>query len=254
MTVILCYNEKNKRWKYMKQIRKIAAALGLLLMLGGCGQTQEIQTQTETITDTDGATLVEVTWQTPELEGILQGSALQTVQAYYDGLYAENQTDWKGTLKEQAAQRREQEGKNFLSYRVEEQCEITADTEKYLSIQRRVTQFTGGSQEGIFLYGETFRKTDGTLVLLSDLFQENAPYTDRLAKQIQKQMQENAQVDYYENAAEQMKIGLEENPTYDLTEDQLVLLYQAGELAPYAEGPQIFSIPLSDLQDILAEE
>ena len=254
MTAILCYNEKNKRWKWMKQIQKITAALGLLLMLGGCGQTQEIQTQTEIMTDTDGAVLVEVTWQTPELKGILQDPALQTVQAYYDGLYAESQTDWKGPLKEQAAQQREQEGKDFLSYRIDETCEITADTEEYLSIQRQVTQFTGGSQEGILVYGETFRKTDGTLVLLSDLFQEGTDYTEKLFSEIRSQIQKNSQVAYYENAAEQAKIGLEEDPMYDLTEDQLVLLYQAGELAPYAEGPQIFYIPLSDLQDVLAKE
>jgi hypothetical protein len=238
----------------MKQIRKIAAALGLLLMLGGCGQTQEIQTPTEIMTDTDGATLVEVTWQTPELKGILQGSALQTVQQYYDGLYAESQIDWKGSLKEQAAQQRKQAGKDFLPYQIDETCEITADTETYLSVQRHVTQFTGGSQEGILIYGETFRKADGTLVLLSDLFQEGADYTEKLFSEIRSQIQKNSQVAYYENAAEQAKIGLEENPTYYLTENQLVLVCQAGELAPYAEGPQIFFIPLSDLQDVLTEE
>ncbi len=244
--------------------KKLLALCMLTVMLfTGCGQRQQenatqaeseaITTRQEKISDTDGETLIEIFWQTPDFDGILSGEALENTRQYYENLYQQSQADWQGPLAEQAAQQRQQQEDSFLYYTIDNQCQVTGETETYLSLQRTLTQYTGGSQEGITVYGDTFLRENGAYLLFSDLFRQGAD-TGILLEKIQEKMNQNSSVHFYKDGIDQAAAILQEVPVYYLAEKQLILVFQAGDLAPYVDGPQLFPIDLADLKDILSEE
>lgn len=250
-----------------KKLGKILIFLLIMGVMTGCKsnhtqtQTDEkdnnIQQQTETknydVMDENGEMLIRITWQTPDLSQYFSGEALENAKQYYANLLSQNQEEWDFTLKDQAKEQKKREGKDFLFYRIDNHYAVTAETDSYISIQRAVTKYTGGSQESYTVYGETFLKKNGAILLFEDLFQADN-YKEVLMEQIVEQMKKQTGISYYEDAEEQASKLLGESTQYYLTADSIVIVYQASDLAPYADGTQSFSIKLSYLKGILLEE
>lgn len=92
---------------------------------------------------------------------------------------------------------------------------------------------------------------DGTFYQLSDLFQKDAPYLERITGLINRQIQE------WREAGDET-IGLENfagfagEPVYELTPEELKIYFRYFELeAPTAAGIIEFAIPYGELSDIL---
>lgn len=205
---------------------------------------------TDTYTDDNGVTVLTVEYRFPDLSDSVSAEALGNIRQYYDNLAAEKKAFWEGELYNASLE--ESTGTGFLPYSVAEDYAVAADTNAYVSVRRLTTQMTGGVHEDQRIEGETFLKSNGALLLLSDVFSV-APetYRNTLLENIYRQMEERSAA-YFENARESADSLLDEAEFY-VTDTALCICYQTYDLAPYSEGYQIFEIPFVEIQDMLGE-
>ena len=273
----------------MNRCKTSILMIGLLaaILLEGCGQSQtgqtpadepqkqpEIQTEQpdqqadadadgverfELTDDTDSAVLLQVEVRRPQLEAYVEKGAYANIRKYYDNLYAKERNWWKGDLADFAQEDREaikQNGGVFEPYEVREDYKITCNNAQFLSIRRTSYTYTGGAHGNQTIMGETFRKEDGTQVMLADLFADEA-YRDALLREVKKEVNARAaagDVSYYDNVGQLVEDTFDPGAFYLTDAPALVLVYATYTLAPYAAGPQEIIIPFSDLADSLNTE
>ncbi|MCB6365113.1 DUF3298 and DUF4163 domain-containing protein [Intestinibacillus massiliensis] len=206
--------------------------------------------------DTDGAVLLQVEVHKPQLAEYVDKGAYSNIKKYYDNLYAKERTWWKGELASFAQEDREarqQDGGGFEPYQVRENYEVTCNNDEFLSVRRTSDTYTGGAHGNQTVMGETFRKADGSQVMLGDLFTGEG-YQETLFDIVRGQMVARgpySQTGYYENADQLVADTFDPAAFYVTGDPALVLAYATYTLAPYAAGPQEFTIPFSELADIL---
>ena len=126
---------------------------------------------------------------------------------------------------------------------------------RLFSVRREVYENTGGAHPSITLQSETFRVSDGAMMVFSDLF--TVSYDDAVAKirpmiedQMDKRIKEYGSEYYFDDAKSQLFAMWDKSDWY-LTDDSLVMYWQTYAISPYVAGVQEFSIPLSELADII---
>lgn len=199
---------------------------------------------------TDGKDLIEVSIVRPALSSSASGK----INEYYDTLYVQKKKEWNGEIAEFAKEDKNNASHTngeFVPYTVHEDFESMLDSEKILSIKRVCEIYSGGAHGNRELACETFRKDTGERITLSVLL----PNTDIKTLFLP---YVNAQIDahpdtYFEDAKALADELFDENAFY-LTKDSIAVLYQPYDLAPYAVGPQIISIPLDKLQNHISSE
>ena len=143
-----------------------------------------------------------------------------------------------------------------VPYELETTYSTTRSTPSVLSIVWKTASYTGGAHGNQTVMGETFRKADGSQVMLGDLFTGEG-YQETLFDIVRGQMVARgpySQTGYYENADQLVADTFDPAAFYVTGDPALVLAYATYTLAPYAAGPQEFTIPFSELADILKPE
>lgn len=253
----------------MKRIAWIFCAAGMLLCTSCAPKapdtsTASVRTDTGTVKhfevkDQDGALLLTVTAQRPNVGAWLSGKAQEAAQDYYDADYKAARAWWEGELSDFAREDRamaDAQGIEFRAYSVSENFQVMRDDDQFLSLLRISESYTGGAHDNQAVSAETFRKQDGQLVTLDSLFKESIDYENFLIDEVRRQMTErrqSGQADYYQDAESQIAEVFETGGFF-LTDDSLTLVYPCYTLAPFAAGTQYFEIPFSALGSLLREQ
>lgn len=137
------------------------------------------------------------------------------------------------------------EGVEFHKYEVYSEFKVTYNKNNFLSIPLRTYYYTGGAHGLTIQYGYNFDLNKGTEVSLKELFTEGFDYKSIINKEIKNQIQEKKD-EYY---PELKFTSIEENQTYYVDNDDLVIFYQQYEIAPYSSGIREFRIPLDNFKD-----
>lgn len=146
----------------------------------------------------------------------------------------------------------------FVSYSpgpltLDVQYETASFSPDHLSLSFVVYTFTGGAHGMTYFETFTFDLANGVELSLDDLFVPDAAYLEVIAPLAQaalaEQLGEMADADWI---AEGTAPVPENYQNWMLTPGALVFTFEQYQVAAYAAGPQTVTIPLSDVQDILA--
>ena len=121
--------------------------------------------------------------------------------------------------------------------------EVVATTDQYYTLKLICLQTAADSMETDYYY--TIDLSTGRRVALKDLFKDGADYKTPIADNIEQQMKERAKKD--EN---QIFWTAQETQFYINQQNQLVIAYQQGDVAPMYMGNVEFTIPEDVLQGI----
>ncbi len=144
----------------------------------------------------------------------------------------------------------------FTPVVIETSYQVVRNDGVLFSVVRESYENTGGAHPIGAKLSDVFRVSDGARLLFQDVF--TVTYEEAVAKLtpiIHKQMDEFTAANgldnaYYENAKQELFSMWDANDFY-LTDESLVLIWQAYAIAPYAAGIQEFSVPLADIADIV---
>ena len=143
----------------------------------------------------------------------------------------------------------------FTPVTVELGYKVLRNDGKLFSVRREVYENTGGAHPLITLACETFRVSDGALMIFSDLFSVDldaatAAIKPLVEEQMDKKIKEFGAEYFYDNAKENL-LDMWDKGDWYLTEDSLVMIWQTYAISPYVSGVQEFVIPLSRIADIV---
>ena len=134
--------------------------------------------------------------------------------------------------------------------------EVIADNDKYFTLKLLCFQAAGSGYEWNYFY--TIDMTTGKQLQLKDLFKEDADYITVISEEIKKQMREQMEADenvcyWLEEEIEEWNFqAITEETLFYLNEDeQLVISFNEGDVAPMYMGVVEFVIPEGVVQGIL---
>ena len=126
--------------------------------------------------------------------------------------------------------------------------EVIADNDKYFTLKLLCFQAAGSGYEWNYFY--TIDMTTGEQLQLKDLFKEDADYITVISEEIKKQMREQMEADdnvcyWLEEEMEEWNFQAitEETLFYLNEEEQLVISFNEGDVAPMYMGVVEFVIP-----------
>ncbi|MCH4239152.1 MAG: DUF3298 and DUF4163 domain-containing protein [Oscillospiraceae bacterium] len=138
-----------------------------------------------------------------------------------------------------------EQGFPFRPYDAVLKYETTYNGNCYLSIYRDQYEYTGGAHGNTVRSSDTWNLTNGKNVPLSCLFPADQDYsallTEQIIKQADKQYQQNPGI-YFENYRELIAKNFNKE-SYYLTRCGIAIYYQQYDIAPYATGIVVFTIP-----------
>lgn len=211
------------------------------------------------IKDTDGLPLLTASVTRPNLAGLVEGSAKKAIDRYYDDLYQQEQAWWAEDLVDFARENKKAAadyGGDFLPFSVIETNQIAYDGDAFLSIRRDLSTYTGGAHGSNAISFDNFRKSDGSLVQLSELFRDDdykALLVQKISEKIEA-MQKNPDnnIFFYENWSSTLESTFDETH-FSIGGEALTIVYQEYDIAPYAAGVQMFPIAYADISNELNE-
>lgn len=133
--------------------------------------------------------------------------------------------------------------------------EVIATTDQYFTLKLMCFQSAGSSAEWDYYY--TIDLTTGERLKLADLFQDGSNYLDVISQEIKTQMQ--AQMDADSNKIYWLNSDMPEGDFTSITNDtsfylnsdnELVITFNEGDVAPMYMGCPTFTIPNDVLADI----
>lgn len=134
--------------------------------------------------------------------------------------------------------------------------EVIADNDKYFTLRLLCFQAAGSGYEWNYFY--TIDMTTGEQLQLKDLFKEDADYITVISEEIKKQMREQMEAD--ENVCYWLEEEMEEWNFQTITEEslfylnedeQLVISFNEGDVAPMYMGVVEFVIPKEVVGNLL---
>lgn len=133
----------------------------------------------------------------------------------------------------------------FRRYEAILQYEITYNQHCHLSLYRDQYVYTGGAHGGTVRMSDTWDLMSGCSIPLSGFFPADQDYRtlliDQITNQANEKMQQNPGIFFEDYRALIVKYFNEEH--YYLTSSGVAIYYQQYEIAPYATGIVIFTIP-----------
>lgn len=120
--------------------------------------------------------------------------------------------------------------------------EVKINTAKTLSIVQKSYMYTGGAHGQHFVTTQTFDLTNGQLITLDKLFNNNT-YIEQFNKMIAQEIARRNKSFYWFK-------GIDANQKFFLTPEGLFLLFERYQIAPYSEGNIYFFFPYSDLKEL----
>lgn len=126
--------------------------------------------------------------------------------------------------------------------------------DKYQSFKFDISTYTGGAHPNTAALTMTFKMPEGTRVKLADLFTPDVNYLKNLSTISRESLKE--QLQDMDNGS--IDIGTEASEgnfaSWTLDGENLLLHFDPYQVAPYAAGPQLVTIKLADLGNILLPE
>lgn len=124
---------------------------------------------------------------------------------------------------------------------------ITYNENGYLSLYVDKYEYTGGAHGNTIRSSDTWELCTGTRIPLYCYFKPETNYKELLIKEIIRQADENMNSDVPPYFDDYRKLIVENfNPnSYYLTHEGMAIYYQQYEIAPYATGIVVFTIPYS---------
>ena len=143
----------------------------------------------------------------------------------------------------------------FTPVTVELGYRVLRNDGKLFSVRREIYENTGGAHPLITLACETFRVSDGALMIFSDLFSVDydaatAALKPIVEEQMDKKVKEFGAEYFYDNAKENL-LDMWDKSDWYITDDALVMVWQTYAISPYVAGVQEFMIPLTRIADIV---
>lgn len=143
----------------------------------------------------------------------------------------------------------------FVPVAIDTSYKVARNDGVLFSVVRETYENTGGAHPTSYKNCDVFRVSDGAKLIFEDLFTVDVEQAKtKLTPFIHTQMDQfSASIGgdaYYENAKTEL-FNMWESDDFYLTDDSLVLIWQAYSIAPYAAGIQEFSIPLADISDVV---
>lgn len=218
---------------------------------------EEVSEEQTVIKDTDGTPLVTVSITQPDVTDLVEGAAKKEIDAYYEELYRTEKKWWSGELVEFARENKkaaEDYGGEFYPFTVNETNEVMYDGEAFLSIKRDYEIYTGGAHGSNIIYCENFRKADGSLLQLTDVFRIEAykpVVLNAIAASIEAEQAAGESV-YYADWEALIDTCFDENAYY-LGDEALTFIYQPYDVAPYSAGVRYFPVSYADISNELSE-
>ncbi|HWP80694.1 MAG TPA: DUF3298 and DUF4163 domain-containing protein [Candidatus Acidoferrum sp.] len=137
----------------------------------------------------------------------------------------------------------------FNPYDAVMQYEVTYNQNCHLSVYVDEYLYTGGAHGNTLRSSDTWDLYDGCAMTLSALFEPDFDYrgmlTAQLIRQADRNMQENPGI-YFEEYRDLILMNFNEESFY-LTPEGLAIYFQQYEIAPYASGIIVFTIPYETL-------
>ena len=221
----------------------------------------EIEEETIEIKDSaDGQPLLTACVTRPDVTGLVDGAAKRAIDRYYDACYREEKEWWVGGLADFARENKKSAadcGGTFLPFTVMESSEIVYDGSAFLAIRRDVEAYTGGAHGSHMVYCENFRKADGELVTMADVFRTEDYKSVILSQIADRSSQEDTEGEYsgrdfYQNWDEMLDRSFDES-SFFIGPESLTIVYQEYDIAPYSAGTQTFLVSYSDISNELSE-
>lgn len=131
--------------------------------------------------------------------------------------------------------------KPSFSYEIYSMYTATKDNNSIVSLYNDYYEFLGGAHGMTTRTSYTIDKRQEKLLTLKELFTEGYNYTDAINKEIKAEINKNPE--NYFDSGEIFK-GINENQSFYIEDDNLVIYYQLYDLAPYVFGFPEFKIPL----------
>lgn len=214
------------------------------------GITVEENKYSETFKADDGTIVLEVSISLPRVS--LTDADCVSINQYYENqlekqrvvaaeeLYPQALEEYQNSLKSGAA---------FTAF-VSRQSTYTAfNRDGFVSFLRNYFE-SGGETDRLMLHAETFSLPDCGLIIADDLFSvSEEEYLRALAQNVCSIIDAGGGSGYYENCSALAERALQKEDFY-LSENGLVIFYQAATLAPASLGPMQFTIPYNSLEDI----
>lgn len=164
---------------------------------------------------------------------------------------SEIQSITKKLIDEFEAEKKKEDGYQDMTVK----SEVIATTDQYFTLKLMCFQSAGSSAEWDYYY--TIDLTTGERLKLADLFQDGSNYLDVISQEIKTQMQ--AQMDADSNKIYWLNSDMPEWNFTSITNDtsfylnsdnELVITFNEGDVAPMYMGCPTFTIPNDVLADI----
>lgn len=175
------------------------------------------------------------------------------INAYYEEMLEKYISNMKSELKAAGEANAEITEGEYIPCSASQVYEIALNNEKFLSVKRVCSQFSGGIHGNTEYFSDSFSFESGERLVLSDIFTVSADeYLDRIFKEVllQIRMDDSEYFGDYESSVK----TLYNTEDFYLTADSIVVFYSEYTLGPYSLGIPEYSISFEDVDDILTKE
>ena len=132
-------------------------------------------------------------------------------------------------------------------YRVETSYEVERNDGAFLSLCINVYCESGGAHgEEYSLYYNVLNSNPGVVLSLSDLFVEGSDYISVLNEKIWGLIEQDTNL-----SQENYFTTITENQDFYLTDSELVVTFQKGDIASYIEDQPVFRVPLNEISGMV---
>lgn len=203
------------------------------------------QEERRTLTLT-GETVLEVYLSWPKVGG----KHMRNVDRYYTRLYQLWKNHWEREGYWQAcadlAQQRER-SRPFRVWQAELSGQVTLDQDGFLSIAMLAREVQGDGRTLEYRWGDTWRREDGSVVTLKELFAQKKGWKKRLEQELNQAVQDCRQRGTYLD--EELQLPLRRwcsGQRFALSEEGLEVYFPQCTIAPAVEGAVVLRLPMPD--------
>lgn len=196
--------------------------------------TSPVQVVSEDFISKDN--LIEVNLQIPVLKGL---SDLK-LQNKINSIFKDSIMSFKNEIAEMSKEYFDEAKKHnipMMPYTAVTSYKVACNKGNLLSLYINYYQYTGGAHGLTTRKGYNINLKDGTFLTLEDLFKKGTPYKEIIDEEISKQIDENKEMFF----PSEFK-GISPEQQFYIDGENVVIFFQAYEIAPYAAGLPEFKI------------
>lgn len=211
--------------------------------------SSNVQVKTRKLTHTEDA--IQVTMEVPQIIGLSD----KKFQKKLNRTWLKQALELKNQAIETAREYNKdllEAGLNPVKFELVTNYTVIPSMPYYLTIHFLEYNYSGGAHGISYQKYVTIDMINQKVLALKDLFQPNTPYQKKINEIIKKQIIDRTkQGEYFFEGEAGFQEIRQDQPYYVTPEGDLVILFDYYEIAPYAAGIIAFTIPRTELTDIL---